>query len=467
MSCPSGLVFVLLSAVGASTAASAQALTTLTSFNGSDGANPNGGLIADADGNLFGTSLQGGAYGFGTVFEIVRTASGWASTPNILASFSGGVSGAYPYGGLLADADGDLFGTTAGGGTTADGTVFELVKTTSGYASTLTVLASFSGEDGAFPFAGLLADANGNLFGTTEEGGTSNSGTVFEIVKTANGYASTPATLVSFSGDDGSFPIGALIADASGDLFGTTVLGGTANEGTVFEIVRSASGYASTPTILASFSGGGSGAYPYGGLLADANGDLFGTTMPGGAYGAGTVFEIPMTASGYGAPTALLSFNNVDGAFPWASLIADANGNLFGTTAGGGLNADGTVSADGTVFEIAKTATGYAAAPTTVATFDDVDGANSYGSLIADANGNLFGTASRGGAYGDGTVFEVVGSGFVPPTRFAGTPGSASCTGISISTLAHTYGGIAHAAASLGYVSVADLQNAVANYCGN
>jgi uncharacterized repeat protein (TIGR03803 family) len=447
--------------MAASTASSAQTLTSLTSFNGIDGAIPNAGLIADAYGNLFGTTLEGGAYGFGTVFEIVKTTSGYASAPTVLASFSGGDGGAYPRGGLLADANGNLFGTTGGGGTTAYGAVFEILKTTNGYAGIPIVLASFSGDDGAFPVSSLLSDANGNLIGTTEEGGSSNSGTVFEITKTATGYSSTPTVLVSFNGNDGFFPIAGLIADASGNLFGTTVLGGTSNAGTVYEVVKTSSGYASTPTVLANFSTGASNAYPYGGLLADAKGDLFGTSMEGGPYAAGVAFEIPKTTSGYGVPTTLLSFNDADGAFPWASLIADADNNLFGTTAGGGTNSDGTV------FEIAFTATGYATAPATVANLDAVNGTNSYGSLIADANGNLFGTASNGGAYGEGTVFEVIGSGFVPPTLFAGTPGSANCAGVSISTLAHTYGGIAHAAASLGYASVADLQNAAATYCGN
>jgi uncharacterized repeat protein (TIGR03803 family) len=386
-------------------------LTTLASFNLSNGTYPNGGdlqgsLIADANGDFFGTTIGGGAYGYGTVFEIVKTASGYASTPTTLVSFNGS-NGANPYGGLIADANGDLFGTTENGGAygTTAGTVFEIVKTASGYASTPTTLVSFGSDSN--PKSDLIADANGDLFGTTL------SGTVFEIVKTASDYASTPTTLVTFNGSDGAAPYGSLIADAHGDLFGTTVSGGAngTNDGTVFEIVKTASGYASTPTTLVSFNGS-NGANPYGSLIADAKGDLFGTTSgmigSGGVNGDGTVFEIAKTASGYAStPTTLISFNGSNGANPFGSLIADAKGDLFGTTAYGGTYNDGTV------FEIVKTASGYASTPTVLVSFNADDGANPYCSLIADANGDLFGT-TVGVTGGGGTVFEITGSGFIP-----------------------------------------------------
>jgi uncharacterized repeat protein (TIGR03803 family) len=176
--------------------------------------------------------------------------------------------------------------------------VFEIAKTGSGYASTPTTLVSFDGKNGFLPVGNLIADANGDLFGTTQNAGAYGDGTVFEIAKTSSGYASTPTILVSFSGTNGVGPDGGLIADANGDLFGTTVDGGASNDGTVFEIPKTASGYASTPTTLVSFDGT-NGANPdaFGSLIADANGDLFGTTSNGGANGDGTVFEI--TGSGF------------------------------------------------------------------------------------------------------------------------------------------------------------------------
>ena len=164
-------------------------LTTLVKFAGTNGANPHAPLLFDAAGDLFGTTQHGGAYGgptgYGTVFELVKTGAGYASTPTTLVSFNG-TDGADPYGGLIADAAGDLFGVTQ------SGTVYEIVKTGSGYAATPTVLVTFNGTDGASPEGELLADPAGDLFGVTQEGGAYGKGTVFEIAKTAGGYASTP-----------------------------------------------------------------------------------------------------------------------------------------------------------------------------------------------------------------------------------------------------------------------------------
>jgi uncharacterized repeat protein (TIGR03803 family) len=254
--------------------------------------------------------------------------------------------------------------------------------------------------------------------------------------------------------------------------------------GTVFEVAKTATGYASTPTTLVSFcslancADGAAG--PIAGLIFDGNGNLFGTTSGGGANaappgpftGAGTAFELAKTATGYAStPTVLVSFcslaNCADGFLPQASLIVDANGNLFGSTSFGGANAG---SSDfGTVFEIAKTAPGYASTPTVLVSFCSLascaDGQFSTSGLIADANGNLFGTTSDGGANGLGTVFEVTGSGFVVPHKFAGTPGKPNCFGKSVSALARQYGGLNAAAAALGRPSVRALQKAIMEFC--
>jgi uncharacterized repeat protein (TIGR03803 family) len=309
-------------------------LTTLVSFNGTNGASPFAGLIADAAGDLFGTTEN-------TAFEIAKTGSGYASTPTTLASLG------FVIGGLIADAAGDLFGTTQNGGAYGQGTVFEIAKTGSGYASTPTTLASFNGANGEFPYGSLIADATGDLFGTTDYAGAfegaNSGGTVFEIAKTGSGYASTPTTLVSFNDTDGSAPYAGLISDTAGDLLGTTTEGGANNDGTVFEIAKSGGGYASTPTTLVSFNGA-NGAGPHCSLIADAAGDLFGTTQVGGANGDGTVFEIAKTGGSYSStPITLESFNGTNGEYPYANLIADAAGDLFGTTNSGGLNGDGTV----------------------------------------------------------------------------------------------------------------------------
>ncbi len=406
-------------------------LTTLVSFNDSNGAIPRAGLIADANGDLFGTTTTGGANDDGTVYEIQNTGTAaapvYASAPTSLVSFNGS-NGQYPGEGLLiADANGDLFGTTQNGGANNDGTVFEIQNTGTAaapvYASTPATLVSFNGSNGAIPRAGLTLDANCDLFGTTEQGGANGDGTVFEIQNTgtvaAPVYTSAPTTLVSFNGSNGTAPEAGLIADANGDLFGTTLEGGANGDGTVFEIQNTGTAaapvYASAPATLVSFNGS-NGQHPNAGLMAGANGDLFGTTENGGANLDGTVFEIQNTGTAAApvyaiAPTTLVSFNGSNGAFPLAWLIADAKGDLFGTTDNGGANNDGTV------FEIQNIGTVaapvYASAPTTLVSFNGSNGAAPYAGLIAGANGDLFGTTESGGANGDGTVFEITGAGFV------------------------------------------------------
>ncbi len=304
---------------------------TLVNFDNTNGAGPEAGLIADANGDLFGTAVGSPEYPDGTVFEIAKTATGYASAPTTLVSFNG-MDGYAPTASLITDADGDLFGTTYEGGANDDGTVFELVNNGGGSSYTLMTLVSFDVTNGSHPSAGLITDANGDLFGTTYEGGVNDDGTVFEIEKTANGYASTPTILVSFDVTNGSYPSASLITDANGDLFGTTGGGGASNDGTVFEIAKTATGYADTPTTLVSFNLT-NGFGPNGSLITDDNGDLFGGTTAGGANFDGTVFEIAKTASGYAdTPTTLVNFNGTDDEGSPGNLIADANGDLFSIT---------------------------------------------------------------------------------------------------------------------------------------
>src|SRR5436190_1651998 len=204
---------------------------SLVNFDGQGpGQIPIAALTADAAENLFGTTANGGAYGGGIAFELVN--NGGSYTFITLASFNFGL---FPEGNLIADAGGNLFGTTYGGGSTnGDGTVFEIPRTSTGYASTPITLVSFNGTNGAGPIAGLTADAAGNLFGTTAFGGAYGVGTVFEIPKTSTGYASTPITFANFNGTNGNYPSSTLIADTAGNLFGTAQNGGANWDGTVF-----------------------------------------------------------------------------------------------------------------------------------------------------------------------------------------------------------------------------------------
>jgi autotransporter passenger strand-loop-strand repeat protein/uncharacterized repeat protein (TIGR03803 family) len=412
-------------------------LTTLDNFDGSQtsvsGNNPQDGLIMDAAGNLFGTTSAGGVFGDGTVFEIAWNGSSYASTPTVLASFNN-ASGFHSVSSLTLDAAGNLIGTAALGGTNFSGTVFEIAKTSTGYAHTPTTITNFNGANGSLPYGGLTADAAGNLFGATAQGGANNNGSIYEIAKTSTGYASA-TTIASFptnASNAAFFPVDNLIIDAAGNLFGTTEYGGIGTNaggsgwGTVFEIAKTANGYASAPTILAQFQLPLTGVYPTGNLVMDAAGNLFGTTTQGGANGKGTVFEIVKTANGYSnAPTTLVEFQGSDpindpgvsaGDTPLAGLIIDKAGNLWGTTDKGGVgtNQSGTSYNQGEIFEIAKTATGYASVATTIVTFTGSNGANPDATLFLDAAGNVFGTTKSGGANNGGTVFELTS--YVPLT---------------------------------------------------
>jgi uncharacterized repeat protein (TIGR03803 family) len=378
----------------------ATTITALASFNGSNLPLAYGGVIMDASGNLYGTTYGGGASNRGTVFEVVK-GSGTITT---LASFTNS-TGASPTGGLILDASGNLYGTTQNGpGTLGYGTVFELAKD----SGTITTLASFNGPNGLNPRSALIADASGNLYGTTQYGGAAGYGTVFTLQKGSG----TITTLASFNGSSGTNAQGSiinstgvnpeapLIIDARGNLYGTAYGGGAYGYGTVFEVAQGSG----TITTLASFNHS-NGSVIVAGLIADASGNLYGTTKGGGVgRNDGTVFELVKDS---GTITTLATFNGSNGKQP-GSLIADANGNLYGT-AGGGLLGHGTV------FEVVKGS----GTITTLAIFDEYKGSNptTYASLIADANGNLYGTALRGGAAGYdagmGTVFQVTGSGFV------------------------------------------------------
>ena len=290
----------------------------------SDGQNPNSAVLAAAHGNLYGTTPGGGAHGYGAVFMLSRDGA-----ETVLYSFQGADDGENPQAPLIADKQDNLFGTTAIGGTNGGGVVFQL--TPQGVES---VLHSFSGgNDGAGPLAGLVFDKSGNLFGTTSRGGPNNAGTVFEITPSG-----TETVLYAFTND--ANPQASVIVDKQGNLFGTTLFGGKYGAGTVFKCALDG-----TETDLYSFAGGKDGADPQSSLIADSNGNLYGTTSAGGANGRGTVFRL----SPGGKETVLYAFTGgSDGEYPSAGLVADRKGNLFGTTSAGGA------ASVGTVFELSK-----------------------------------------------------------------------------------------------------------------
>ena len=348
--------------------------TVLHSFgNGTDGYGPNAGVILDAAGNLYGTTEGGGTHSQGTVFKLSPSeGGGWTET--VLHNFGNGTEAgaAYPAAGLIFDAAGNLYGTSVLGGTyysssTEGGTVFELTPTVGGVWKE-TVLHSFgSGTDGNAPVAGVILDAAGNLYGTTEFGGTNlcgipqnyGCGTVFKLTPNAVG-GWTETVLHNFgNGTDGWDVIVGLIMDAAGNLYGTTVEGGipTSNGGIVFELTPAADG-SWTETVLHSFGGVPDGEHPFSLVIFDAAGNLYGTTGYGGIYDWGTGFELTPNAGGGWTETVLYSFCSqndcTDGSIPLGSLVLDAAGNLYGTTGYGGTprQCDGPVLGCGTVFEL-------------------------------------------------------------------------------------------------------------------
>ena len=250
--------------------------TLLHNFtNGDDGGNPYGGVILDAKGNVYGTASGGGASGSGVVFKIDTSGK-----ETVLYTFTGGTDGGFPYGSLISDAAGNFYGTTNGGGAGGAGVVFKLDK-----SGNETVLYSFSGgADGGYPLAGLIRDADGNFYGTTNGGGASSAGVVFKLDTSGN-----ETVLHTFTGGaDGGYPLWVVLArDSGGDLYGTTAGGGTANEGVVFKVDNSGN-----ESVLHSFTGGVDGGSPYTGVILGPEKQLYGVTAFGGKANVGVVFEI-------------------------------------------------------------------------------------------------------------------------------------------------------------------------------
>jgi uncharacterized repeat protein (TIGR03803 family) len=376
------------------------------SANGTDGYNPYAGLIFDAAGNLYGTTKNGGDYGMGTVFELTPSGGGsWSE--KILYSFNdNGSDGFDPYAGLIFDKAGNLYGTTYLGGAYGNGTVFELTPTGGGNW-TEKVLHNFSanGTDGYYPYAGLIFGADGGLYGTTTQGGATSVGTVFELTSTVGGDW-TEKVLYNFSanGSDGFDPQAGLIFDSTGKLYGTTFQGGAYDDGIAFELTPSAGG-TWTENVLHSFNDNGSDGFePNGGLISDIKGNFYGTTTYGGPNNYGTVFKLTPMAGGGWSEKVLYSFpeNPSDGSGPQAGLIFDAAGNLYGTTYYGGAQGKGTV------FELTSTG-GDNWSERVLHSFDDngSDGFEPYSGLIFDAVGNLFGSTYEGGTGNYGAVFEI------------------------------------------------------------
>ena len=397
---PSLLSLLLLLSVTIRAAASdTQTFTTLHNFtNGPDGGEPIGGVTIDRAGNFYGTASTGGNTsgscdypnppGCGTVFKLLHKNSGWITTP--IYTFNG-PDGRNPLARVIIGPDGSLFGTTSLGGDYDHGVVFNLRPPASACKTALcpwteTVLFSFQGATGADPtFGDLTFDAAGNLYGTTPHGGQGGRGVVYELTPSNGGWTET--VLYSFqSSPDGNTPYGGIVFDQAGNIWGTTGFGGTYNNGTIYELVPSSGSW--TENVVYNFYGATDGANPYAGLIVDAAGNFFGATF---GYNGTTpkVFELSPSNGSWRFST-LYSLGSTQGAI--GNLIMDAAHNLYGTTYGGLPEVYRLAPADGS-----WTLTG---------SWGGV-GSNPSGAVTMDSSGNLYTTTQDGGTDQLGVVFEI------------------------------------------------------------
>ncbi len=380
--------------------------TVLYNFTGGlDGAQPESSLTLH-NGNLYGTTQTGGILGYGVVFELSPNGSGgWNET--VLHQFALGEipppDGGFPVSNVIFDSAGNIYGTTMFGGP-ADcgdcGTVFEL--TPSGTNWTQTILYNFTGgNDGLHPQSGLIMDAAGHLYGTTLKGGANNAGTVFELSRSGDVW--TEKIIYAIPSDDSIGMYAGLAMDAAGNMFGTS-------GATVFELSPNGSG-GWNPTIIATFVPEGKEGFDAEGTpVLDHAGNVYGTTAWGGANNQGAVYKLSRE-NGTWQESVLYSFpsSKAEGSHPWGGVVLDAAGNLYGTAMNGGPNSTYCQHTCGTVFELSPVAGG-GYQEQTLWGFNYVDGSTPMGSLVLDGSGKLYGTTEAGGTLAGGvagTVFEV------------------------------------------------------------
>jgi uncharacterized repeat protein (TIGR03803 family) len=395
----------------------AQTLTVLHAFTGGrDGAIPLAGLTMDASGNLYGTASKGGA-GYGTVYKLKHAGAGWTLSP--LYSFQSGADGAHPVARVVFGPNGTLYGTTEYGGTPEDctdgcGTVFNLQPQPTACTSVLcpwieTILQRFTSL--AFPESEVIFDNTGDIYGTTFAGGFDapgggngcypDCGAVYELVPSNGSWVLD--VLYSFrgdSGEDGGGPIGGLIFDRAGNLYGTGSIYGNCDYGTAFELIHSSSGWSEEQ--LHNFCGPAGN--PAASMIADSAGNFYGTMVGGGSSEKGGVFTLKPSGGGWMWESVYT--------FPWngggsaGALLMDSAGNLYGTTIEGGSNPLGQCSNGcGTIFKLTPSGGNW----TYTELYDFTggsDGAYPHSNLVIDANGNFYGTAGAAGSSGLGVVFE-------------------------------------------------------------
>jgi uncharacterized repeat protein (TIGR03803 family) len=376
--------------------AQGQTFTVLHTFTGPDGLMPYAGVTLDGGGNLYGTTFGGGANGMGTVYELKHRDSSYLHTE--LHSFTGGADGSVPFGGVIFGPDGQLYGTTYNGGYEDSGVVFSLrpqaticpAVSCPWIETTLYNFASFDNSFGAL-YGEVAFDQSGNLYGTLAYGGSGGSGSVYQVSRSGGGWTGT----VIYSFLSTYYPPHNVIVDSAGNLYGTTDVGGQYDAGVVFELTPNGSGW--TEQDIASLGAPGTGGYPLGGLIRDSAGNLYGNET--GLNGNASVFELSPSGSGWEL-TVLYTWsfsNNADG--PVGNLVMDSRGNLYGTTMSLGTHGYGNI------FKLSRNGNSWTY--TDLYDFqDNGDGAYPTGDLSIDSDGNIYGT-NTGDQSGHGVVWKL------------------------------------------------------------
>ena len=381
--------------------ASAAAVTTdvILSFEEDEGEYADTDLETDSAGNIYGTTVLGGDFGSGTVFQLSPTPNGWVHT--VLYSFTGGADGGEPYKGVTIDREGNLYGTavTGGSGSCEGGCGVAYKLTNSGGNWTQTVIHAFTGgDDGSGPGARLTVDRGGNIYGMAPTGGANGLGTIYKISQA--GAAWTFKVIHTFTGgDDGATGSAGRMVLRRARLYGAATTGGAHGSGVIFELSPRAVGEWDFRAIYA-FKGQPDGSFPYGALLFAGSGKIYGTTYYGGTNGIGAVYELSPRRNGEWNENVIYSFQEgSDGNSPISNLVFDPAGNLYGTTSEGGLGS-------GTIFKLSPIGGGQWT-ETVVHPFQGPpDGAFAYNGMVVDRLGNFYGATVHGGKNDDGSVYK-------------------------------------------------------------
>ncbi|HEX4665975.1 MAG TPA: choice-of-anchor tandem repeat GloVer-containing protein [Chthoniobacterales bacterium] len=398
-------VAIIVLVIGFCGVAGAQASTTevIYSFTGDAGGEYCDTDVAiDGAGNLYGTSVLGGVFGGGTVWRLSPVDGGWEHT--VLYNFTGGADGGEPYKGVTLDAAGNLYGTavTGGSGSCEGGCGVTYKLTKSGDTWTQSVIHAFTGgTDGSGPGARVALDTRGNVYGMTPTGGANGLGTIYALQPRSNGNWVFQVLHTFTGGSDGSSGSAGKLVLRGGHIFGAATTGGLFGAGTVFELRPTRNGEWDFKTLY-SFQGAPDGVFPYGALLFDAAGNIYGTTYYGGTSGLGTVYRLARGGGGQWSETVLYSFQaGNDGNSSISNLVADAAGNLYGTTSEGGLGS-------GTIFQLTPGPNDTWSESIPHPFQGSPDGAFPYAGMVGDGAGNFYGATVHGGADGDGAIYRFI-----------------------------------------------------------